>query len=149
MRYFNTAGPCVPELHYMVPPEPLLPEARELIREGQHLVVYAPRPTGKTTTLAALAQNLTAEGGRVALLVSCERAKVAGDDYAAAELQILAAIAEEARRQNLPGEYQPPSPWPAASPGSRLHSSLSEWAERCRCQSRCSSTRSTRCGASR
>jgi hypothetical protein len=115
----------------MVPPEPLLPEARELIREGQHLVVYAPRPTGKTTTLAALAQNLTAEGGRVALLVSCERAKVAGDDYAAAELQILAAIAEEARRQNLPGEYQPPSPWPAASPGSRLHSSLSEWAERC------------------
>ena len=30
VRYFNTAGPCVPELHYTVPPEPRLPEAREL-----------------------------------------------------------------------------------------------------------------------
>jgi hypothetical protein len=115
----------------MVPPEPRLPGARELIQEGQYFVVHAPRQTGKTTTLAALAQDLTAEGGRVVLRFSCERAKVAGDDYAAAELQILAAIAEEARRQDLPGEYQPPSPWPAASPGSRIHTSLSEWAERC------------------
>ena len=32
MRYFNTAGPCVPELHYMVPPGPRLPEARPLRR---------------------------------------------------------------------------------------------------------------------
>jgi hypothetical protein len=29
MRYFNTSGPCVPELHYMLPPEPRVPGARE------------------------------------------------------------------------------------------------------------------------
>jgi hypothetical protein len=121
----------VPKLHYMVPPEPRLPEARELIQEGQYFVVHAPRQTGKTTTLTALAQDLTAEGGRVALLVSCERAKVAGDDYAAAELQILSAITEAAGRQNLPEELRPPSPWPDDSPGSLLGTGLRKWAEQC------------------
>jgi hypothetical protein len=115
----------------MVPPEPRIPEARRLIERDQCFVVHAPRQTGKTTTLAALAQDLTAEGGRVALRFSCERAKVAGDDYAAAELQILDAIAEEAASQNLPDEYQPPSPWPQASPGSRIRAGLTAWAERC------------------
>ena len=115
----------------MVPPEPRLPEARRLIERDQYFVVHAPRQTGKTTTLAALAQDLTAEGGQVVLRFSCERAKVAGDDYAAAELQILAAIAEEARRQNLPDEYHPPTPWPGESPGSRIHTGLAAWAERC------------------
>jgi hypothetical protein len=112
----------------MVPPEPRLPEARRLIERDQYFVVHAPRQTGKTTTLAALAQDLTAEGGQVVLRFSCERAKVAGDDYAAAELQILAAIAEEARRQNLPDEYHPPTPWPGESPGSRIHTGLAAWA---------------------
>jgi len=28
VRYFNTAGPCYPELHYTVPAEQRLPEAR-------------------------------------------------------------------------------------------------------------------------
>jgi hypothetical protein len=54
VKYFNTAGPCVPELHYMVPAEPRLPDARGLIDEGQYFVVHAPRQTGKTTTLRAL-----------------------------------------------------------------------------------------------
>jgi hypothetical protein len=53
---------------------------------------------------------------------------VHGDDYAAAELQILAAIAEEARRQDLPDEYHPPTPWPGESPGSRIHTGLAAWA---------------------
>ena len=34
VRYFNTAGPCLPELHYMLPPEPRLPEARALVERG-------------------------------------------------------------------------------------------------------------------
>jgi len=31
VRYFNTTGPCVPELHYMLPAEARLPEARPLV----------------------------------------------------------------------------------------------------------------------
>jgi selT/selW/selH-like putative selenoprotein len=30
VRVFNTVGPCLPDRHYMVPPEPRLPEARRL-----------------------------------------------------------------------------------------------------------------------
>ncbi len=30
MRYFNTTGPCRADQHYMLPPEPRLPEALEL-----------------------------------------------------------------------------------------------------------------------
>jgi hypothetical protein len=51
MRYFNTAGPCVPERHYMLPPEPRLPQARPLVERGMYFVVHAPRQTGKTTVL--------------------------------------------------------------------------------------------------
>lgn len=32
MKYFNTAGPCFPEQHYMIPPEPRLPLARPVIK---------------------------------------------------------------------------------------------------------------------
>jgi hypothetical protein len=117
VRYFNTSGPCLPGLHYMLPPEPRLPGARELIEEGQYFVVHAPRQTGKTTTLNALARDLSSEGRHVALLVSCERAEAAGDDYGATENLVLAAIAEEAFVQGLPAEQMPPSPWPEAPAG--------------------------------
>ena len=131
MRHFNTAGPCLPWLHYMLPPEPRLPGALGLISEGQYFVVHAPRQTGKTTTLGALARDVNAAGRQVALLISCERAEPAGDDYGAASSAILEAIAEEARTQGLPAELLPPSPWPDASPASRLHSGLSAWARAC------------------
>ncbi|MCW2931237.1 MAG: hypothetical protein JWM19_2199 [Actinomycetia bacterium] len=62
MRYFNTSGPCVPELHYMLPPEPRLPEARPLIDRELYFVVHAPRQTGKTTTLRALARQISSQG---------------------------------------------------------------------------------------
>jgi hypothetical protein len=71
-------GRAVPELHYMLPPEPRLPEGPYLIDEGQYFVVHAPRQTGKTTTLGALARDLTAAGRHVVLLFSCETAEVAG-----------------------------------------------------------------------
>ncbi|PZT73826.1 hypothetical protein DNK55_16655 [Streptomyces sp. AC1-42T] len=52
MRYFNTAGPCVPTRHYMVPAQERLPRARGYIEQGQYFVVHAPRQTGKTTVLS-------------------------------------------------------------------------------------------------
>jgi hypothetical protein len=61
-RWFNTAGPCKVGYHYMIPPIERLPEARELIERMGYFVVHAPRQTGKSTTLMALTQALTAEG---------------------------------------------------------------------------------------
>src|SRR3954452_21880601 len=62
VKLFNTTGPCRADRHYMLPPEPRLPDARRLIDEGKYFVVHAPRQTGKTTTLIVLAEQLTAEG---------------------------------------------------------------------------------------
>jgi hypothetical protein len=131
VRYFNTAGPCVPELHYMLPPEPRLPGARELVGRGSYFVVHAPRQTGKTTALGALARDLTAEGRQVALLFSCETAKVTGDDYGAAGRAILSRIASAGRRLRLAPELMPPSPWPDAEPENVLAAGLEAWALAC------------------
>jgi hypothetical protein len=131
VRYFNTTGPCVPGEHYMLPPEPRLPEARGLVEAGRYFIVHAPRQTGKTTTLSALARDLMAAGRHVALRFSCESAESAGDDYGAAEWQVLEAIGREARGRGLPAELAPPDPWPGAPPGSRIANGLQEWALKC------------------
>jgi hypothetical protein len=130
VRYFNTAGPCVPERHYMLSPEARLPRARSLAERGFYFVVHAPRQTGKTTTMTALTRQLTAEGKRVALRFSCERGEPWGDDIAAVELAVLDSI-RQAAGVLLPAEFRPPDPWPTASPGSRVHEGLMDWAVAC------------------
>lgn len=42
MRFFNTAGPCEIDRHYMVPAVARLKEAPELIDQGGYVVVHAP-----------------------------------------------------------------------------------------------------------
>ena len=51
---FNTAGPCIPGRHYMLPALDRLPEVRRLVEDEDYFVVHAPRQTGKTTALNAL-----------------------------------------------------------------------------------------------
>jgi hypothetical protein len=128
VRYFNVGGPCVPELHYMLPPEPRLPGARERVERSQYFVVHAPRQTGKTTSLMALARDLTAEGEHVALVVSCEVAKTTGDDIGASGRAILDRVAAAARRARLAPELMPPQPWPDAPPETVLSAGLEAWA---------------------
>jgi hypothetical protein len=113
----------------MLPPEPRLPEARALIEQRRFFVVHAPRQTGKTTTLATLARDLTAEGRFAALRFSCETARTAPDD-GAAEDRLLESI-RLAAEYAFPRELQPPARWPDAAPGARLRRALSEWAEQC------------------
>jgi predicted AAA+ superfamily ATPase len=55
-RWFNTAGPCQADKHYMLPPTSRLPEWEMLIEQESYFVVHAPRQTGKTTAMLALAQ---------------------------------------------------------------------------------------------
>ncbi|MBI4600602.1 MAG: ATP-binding protein [Planctomycetes bacterium] len=130
MRYFNTAGPCRPDLHYMVPAMERLPEARTLAEQGMYFVVHAPRQTGKTTTLMALAEALTASGKYAALHFSCESGEPAGDDYAAAQEAVLATLRIEAESQ-LPGPLRPPRAWPKAPKLAMLQTALVAWARKC------------------
>ncbi|MFG1943429.1 AAA family ATPase [Nonomuraea sp. NPDC048826] len=129
-KYFNTTGPCDPQRHYMLPPTPRLPEARTLVDMDRYFVVHAPRQTGKTTALEALAAEITAESDTAALLFSCERAKAAGDDYAVAEEILLRALRQAADWSGWPEELLPPDPPPQAPPGTRFDSALTEWCHR-------------------
>lgn len=115
----------------MLPPEPRLPEAREYIEEGHYFVVHAPRQTGKTTTLQALARTLTSEGQYVALHFSCEAASAAEDDYPQAQRDLLGRLRFAAQNAGLAPELMPPNPWPDASEGLLLGAGLREWSARC------------------
>jgi hypothetical protein len=129
MRRFNTAGPCLPEYHYMIPALRRLPEAPGLVDQMGYFVVHAPRQTGKTTTLSALAQDLTASGGYAALHFSCELGRAAGDDYGAAQRGILQRIRRRADAA-LPSDLRPP-PWPEVPDENLLGDALAAWARAC------------------
>ena len=47
-------------------------EARGLVERGYYFAIHAPRQTGKTTTIRALAADLTASGRFAAVVFSCE-----------------------------------------------------------------------------
>ncbi|MEZ4312057.1 MAG: AAA family ATPase [Polyangiaceae bacterium] len=128
-RYFNVAGPCRPDLHYMVPAAERLPDAPKLVEQLGYFVVHAPRQTGKTTTLRALAEKLTAEGRYAALHFSCEAGEVAGDDYEAAQQGLLSRIRRGAE-QCLPPELRPP-PFPEVAATDLLSAALAAWARAC------------------
>ncbi|QUW04706.1 ATP-binding protein [Chloracidobacterium validum] len=126
MRYFNTAGPCNAQDHYMLAPVERLPGLRRLIDQKAYFVVHAPRQVGKTTLMLTLAQQLTAEGRYTAALLSLEAGAAFDSDIGAAENAIL-DVWRSALAVWLPESQQPP-PWPEASPGSRLHAAFVTWA---------------------
>ena len=57
---FNTAGPCFPNEHYMLPPERRLGRVMELIDDGRYFTLHAGRQTGKTTSVQWLAHHYNA-----------------------------------------------------------------------------------------
>lgn len=128
-RTFNTAGPCLPGRHYMLPPERRMPGVRDVIDEMQYFVIHAPRQTGKTTALQALAERLTEEGRYAAVLVSAEMGAAFPIDVGKAEDAVLTSWASDAAHQ-LPVELRPPA-WPDAPEGSRVQAALAAWARAC------------------
>lgn len=125
-RWFNVAGPCRPEIHYMLPPVERLPDVLPLITQQSSFVLHAPRQTGKTTAMLALAQALTAGGAYTAALLTMEVGAAFNDDPGAAERAILDDWREAAVWQ-LPVELHPPA-WPDAEPGARIGAALRAWA---------------------
>ncbi|MEI7899003.1 MAG: ATP-binding protein [bacterium] len=71
-KFFNIAGPCIPEEHYLVPVLERLPQLSGLIATKQFFVIHAARQSGKTTLLKALARDLNAKATHVALYCSLE-----------------------------------------------------------------------------
>lgn len=126
MLWFNTAGPCQADIHYMLPATDRLPDIKRLIEQRGYFVIHAPRQTGKTTAMLSLAQELTASGRYTALLVSAEVGAAFPDDPGAAENAML-GVWQDVAEDWLPPELLPP-PWPEAAAGQRIRSALRAWA---------------------
>ncbi len=97
MRSFNTAGPVNPTDHYLIAPLSRidLDEVLGLVRDKKYFVLHAPRQTGKTSALLALAEVLN-QRGYGCVYVTVETARTARDDVQRAMRVVLAALAEAA-----------------------------------------------------
>jgi hypothetical protein len=74
-RFFNTTGFCNPADHYMVEPlRGMLKSVYALIEKEQYFIMHAPRQTGKTTLLHALAHRINQEGRYIGCVMSVEQA---------------------------------------------------------------------------
>ena len=125
-RQFNIAGPCRPDIHYMLPPERRFPGLRAVIDGQDYFVIHAPRQSGKTTALMALARELTASGRFTSVLVSMEQGQPFLHDLEALEPAILDGWRWSCLA-HLPPELQPPE-WPRREAGARVRAALSAWA---------------------
>jgi AAA-like domain len=108
MRWFNTAGPCKPDINYTLPSRQRLPELERLIAQQGYFVIHAPRQTGKTTAMLTLAQELTEAGTYTAVMVSAEVGAAYPTSPERAQRDMLIAW-EDAARFWLPKELHPPS----------------------------------------
>jgi hypothetical protein len=126
-KFFNTTGPCRAEDHYMLDPLTRLGDIRRLIDDKQYFVVHAPRQTGKTTTLDALAKQLTREGKYTALKFSCETGRAYGSNIEMVETAILDALSS-ASEIYLPVELRCP-PVTDLTPVNRVKAALRLFAQ--------------------
>ncbi len=112
----------------MLSPTVRLPNLSRLIQQESYFVIHAPRQTGKTTAMLALAKELTQSGRYTAIMVSAEVGAPFSHDPAAAEIPILDAW-EASVRFDLPKDLRPPENWNTAQPGRRIQGALQVWAQ--------------------
>lgn len=122
-RFFNTTGFCNPADHYMVEPlRGIVKELYALIEKEQYFLIHAPRQTGKTTLLHALAHRINKEGKYIGCVMSVEQAGVPGFTEAMANERMVNALYTLSDRF-LPASERPPKPQHPVS----LHDYLSNW----------------------
>ena len=132
MRFFNTAGPVRPAEHYLIPPLSRidLDDVLGLVREKKYFVLHAPRQTGKTSALLALADLLN-ESGYHCLYVTVETARTARGDVPRAVRSVLVRVASAARAKLGDGFLD--DVWPdllaRAGADEALYEALSRWAQ--------------------
>ncbi|MDR3122558.1 MAG: ATP-binding protein, partial [Treponema sp.] len=126
IRFFNTTGPCRPEMHYMLPPAERLRGAQlyRYIRDQLYWVLHAPRQTGKTTFLQSWMREINAapEEGAVACYVTVERCQGITEAEKAMPA-ICNAVYKHAQEYGLPVPQAG-----TADPASMLNSALVHWA---------------------
>ena len=93
-KFFNTAGPNKPDLHYTLLPKDRVnwPELSSLIAAQKYFILHAPRQTGKTSLLINLMHFINAQGQYRALYVNIEAAQAARNDAVAATTSMVQAL---------------------------------------------------------
>ena len=130
MRFFNTAGPIQPDIHYHVPPLTRLDVDNLilLIRQRKYFVLHAPRQTGKTSALLALRDRLNAGNEFRCVYVNVEVGQSAREDVAAAMRAVLSALALSADDQVIEEETWQET-LASSGPHMALQRTLARWSE--------------------
>ena len=101
MRFFNTTGPVRPDKHYCIPALDRLDlgDVLSLVRDERYFVLHAPRQTGKTSALLALAEllNSGAEGSYRCVYANVEAGQAGRENTERAMRAILGQLALRAR----------------------------------------------------
>ena len=108
-KFFNTAGPIQPDIHYNVDPLSRinLEEIEMLIYQRKYFVLHAPRQTGKTTCLLALRDYLNSRSEFIAVYANVEAGQAARNEMAEvvkATTETIASRACTVMNSNLPAE---------------------------------------------
>ena len=101
-KWFNTAGPCQADIHYMLSATERLPAFVDLIAQRNYFVIHAPRQTGKSTAMIDLAKDLTESGQYVAVMLSVEVGAAFPHDPQLAQNSILNSWWNQVRFLKLP-----------------------------------------------
>ena len=97
-KFFNTAGPIIPEDHYYIPSFDRVdwPEIKTLINQKRYFLLHAPRQTGKTSALLEMMQALNEEGRYAALYINIEAAQAARNDIEAGISTVCSVLVRSA-----------------------------------------------------
>jgi hypothetical protein len=114
----------------MLPPTVRLPHIERFIHQCNYFVIHAPRQTGKSTAMLALAQELTESGRYASVMVSVEVGSPFNAYPEQAERIIIDAWLDTASVY-LPELLVPSIDWKQAEPGRRIGFMLRQWAKAC------------------
>ena len=101
MHFFTTEGPVKEDLHYRLPPLARwdLEDILSLIDQQKYFLLHAPRQTGKTTCLLALADYLNREGRYRAVYANIESAQAYREKVDKGMAVVVEQISRGARDQ--------------------------------------------------
>jgi hypothetical protein len=128
-RFFNTTGLCNAEDHYMVDPfRNMYENVLHLIHSKQYFLIHAPRQTGKTTFLHALAHRLNKEGNYVSVVCSLESAGYNSISVETANINFIKALAKTSKLF-IGTDHLPPDIAKYISGPSMLGDYLTDWCD--------------------
>ena len=133
MRFFTTEGPVNCQDHYCLPPLARfdLADVMALIAQKKYFLLHAPRQTGKTTCLLALATYLNQTGQVHAVYANIEGAQAHRENVDKGMTTVITDIAAWARTlaHDVDAELLARTVLDTTTPGSALGIFLTRWCE--------------------